>query len=83
MRRRARAVPLARKRLEKLRFELEAQQPTDWQKHLRLAWHLLCDKLAISKEGSQRLVVQAVPAAHRCAELVDERSRAYGASARA
>jgi hypothetical protein len=75
MRRRARAVPLARKRREKLGFELDAQQPTDWPKHLRLAWQVLRDNSTISEEDSRDLVIQSVSAAHRCAQLVDERSR--------
>jgi hypothetical protein len=81
MQRRARAVPLARKRLENLRFELLARPPA-WPQHLGLAWQVLHDDLAASEEDSRRLVIESVSAAHGCAQLVDERSRA-GAQARA
>jgi hypothetical protein len=75
MRRRARAVPLARKNLQNLRLELRAQQPADWPKHLRMAGQVLRDNLAMSEEDSWRLVIESVSSAHTCARRVDERSR--------
>ena len=81
MQRRARAVPLARKRLENLRLELRARPPANWPQHLRLAWQVLRDKLGASDENSRRLIIESVSAAHGCAQLVDERSRAVAQAA--
>jgi hypothetical protein len=75
MQRRARAVPLARTRLENLRLELRASPPANWQRHLLLAWQLLRNNLKASEEDSRRLVIESVSPAHRCARLVDDRSR--------
>jgi hypothetical protein len=79
MQRRARAVQLARKRLENLRLGLRACPPANWPQHLHLAWQVLYDDVAASEKDARRLVIDSVSAAHGCARLVDDRSRA-GAS---
>jgi hypothetical protein len=74
MRRHARIVHGSRLRLENLERRLQSQPPTEWRKHLRLAWEILQSKRSLSKTSSMHIILGSVSAAHKCAREINRRS---------
>ena len=76
MKRRTRAVPLARMRIESVLRNLRAQAIAEWPKHLRLAWEILADKRGVDHVTARAVLFASFSAAHRCAQAINQRSRA-------
>jgi hypothetical protein len=74
MRRHARIVHRSRLRLENLERRLQSQPPTEWPKHLRLAWEILQRKQSLSETTSMHLILGSVSAAHKCAREINRRA---------
>jgi hypothetical protein len=74
MRRHARIVHHSRLRLENLERRLQSQPPTEWPKHLRLAWEILQSKRSLSETSSMHIILGSVSAAHKCAREINRRS---------
>src|SRR5262245_27271568 len=74
MRRHARIVHRSRLRLENLERRLQLQPPTEWPKHLRVAWEILQSKRSLSETSSMHIVLGSVSAAHKCAREINRRS---------
>jgi len=74
MRTHARAVPLARRRLNSFVLDLKSKSTEEWPPHLRLAWKILQSELALSKETALSLLIKSVSAAHKCGQAINQRS---------
>jgi len=74
MRRHARIVHGSRLRLENLERRLQSQPPTEWRKHLCLAWEVLQSKRSLSKTSSMHIMLGSLSAAHKCAREINRRS---------
>ena len=75
MRRRTRAIPFARMRLNSAIRDLTALPATEWPKHLRLAREILIDELAVDDDTARALLFASFSAAHACARAINQRSR--------
>jgi hypothetical protein len=76
VRRRTRAVPLARMRIDSVLRNLMAQPLSDWPKHLRLACEILANKRGVEDTTARAVLFASFSAAHRCAQAIDQRSHA-------
>ena len=75
MKRRTRAVPFARTRIESALRNLGAQAVAEWPKHLRLGWKILSCELAVDDEKARAVLLASLSAAHNCAQAINRRSR--------
>lgn len=75
MKRRTRAVPFARIRIDPVLRNLTAQPVDDWPKHLRLAWEVLAKKRGVDNGTARAVLFASFSAARRCAQAIDQRSR--------
>jgi hypothetical protein len=76
MRRRARAVHLARRRLNSFVLDLKSKPTVEWPPHLRLAWNTLHSEseLALPEAAALSLIIKCVSAAHKCGQTINQRS---------
>ena len=76
MRRQARAIPLARRRLNSFVLDLKSKPTDEWPPHLRRAWNILHSEseLALFEEAALSLIIKSVSAAHKCAQAINQRS---------
>lgn len=74
MRRHARIIHRSRMRLENLERRLQSQPPTEWPKHLRLAWEILQSKRSLSEISSMHIILGSISAAHKCAREINRRA---------
>ena len=74
--RHARAIPLARRRLNTFVLDLKSKPTDEWPPHLRLAWNILNSgsELALSEQAVLSLIIKSVSAAHKCAQAINEKS---------
>jgi hypothetical protein len=75
MKRRARAVPFARRRFDSVIRDIAAVPMTEWPKHLRLARNILIDALALDDERARAVLIASYCAGHACAQAINQRSR--------
>jgi hypothetical protein len=75
MRRRARAIPFARMRLDSAIRNLAALPATEWPKHLRFAREILIGELAVDDHTTRAVLFASFSAAHACARAINQRSR--------
>ena len=75
MRRRARAVPFARRRLDSVIRDIAAVPIAEWPKHLHLARNILSDELGLDDVRAQAVLIASYGASHACAQAINERSR--------
>src|SRR5262245_11651865 len=74
MRRRARHVHLARRRLPPFLLDLETRPVVKWPPHLRLAFKILKDELELPEQTARTVMEGAISAAHECAQAINQRS---------
>ena len=74
MRRRARVIHLARRRLEPLILELKSKPTEEWPPHLNEAYKLLLRKSDLSDQEIRSIVVRSITAAQACARKINRRS---------
>jgi hypothetical protein len=74
MRRHARIIHHSRMRLGNLERRLRSQPPSEWPKHLRLAWGILQSKRSLSETSSMHIILGSVSAAHKCAREINRRA---------
>jgi hypothetical protein len=75
MKRQARDVPFARRRLDSVIQNLAAAPVAEWSKHSRLALNILTDELALDEETARGALVASSCVGHKCAQEIDQRSR--------
>jgi hypothetical protein len=63
-------------RIDSVLRNLTAQPVPDWPKHLRLTWAILANKRGVDDTTARAVVFASFSAAHRCAQAIDQRSRA-------
>jgi hypothetical protein len=73
MRRRARVIHLARRRLDPLILKLKSKPTQEWPPHLNEAYRLLC-KSDLSDKEIRSIVVRSISAAQACARKINRRS---------
>jgi hypothetical protein len=83
MRRRARAVPFARRRYGSVIGDIATLPMTAWPKHLRLARNILIDELALDEEKARAVLIASYGAGHPCAQAINQRSYDIADSAHA
>ncbi len=74
MARKARPVPLARRRVNSVIQALRASPQTEWPKHLRLAQKILVEELNLDDAKALSILAAAFQAAHAYAQAKDKRS---------
>jgi hypothetical protein len=76
MRRHARAIPLARRRLNSFVLDLESKPTEEWPPHLRRARNIVCSESepALPEEAALSLIIKSVSAAHKCGQAINQRS---------
>jgi hypothetical protein len=75
MRRRARVIHLARRRLDPLLLELKSKPTKEWPPHLNEAYKLLRGRKAdLSDKATRSVVVRSISAAQACARKINRRS---------
>lgn len=74
MRRQARPIHLARRRLGPLLLALKSSPAEKWPKLLSMARRLLCNELGLTEEEMLTVVTGSVTAAHGCARAINRRS---------
>ena len=75
MKRRARPVPFARRRITSVMQDLIIEPPATWPKHLRLARNILTAQMALDDESAQAVIIRSSAAAQACAQAINSRSR--------
>jgi hypothetical protein len=75
MRRHVRLFHLAQARCGPLDGRLNANPPSEWPEHVKLAWAILHDELLLTEARAFQLILDSVTAAQNCAETVNRRSR--------
>src|SRR5262249_7708127 len=73
MRRHAHANPLLRRKQDKLLDGLNSKAPSEWPRHLNLAWVILHDELNVAEQPALSVMNASVSAAHSCAQAVNRR----------
>jgi len=63
-------------RIDSVLRNLTAQPSSDWPKHLRLASEILANKRGVDDTTARAVLFASFSAAHRCAQAIDQRSRA-------
>jgi hypothetical protein len=76
MRRRTKAVPLARMDLNKLIRNLRPRPTSAWPRHVTSAFKVLTEELKVDRQTALDLLSAAVSAAHRCARAIEQRALA-------
>jgi hypothetical protein len=75
MRRHVRLFHLAQERRGPLSRRLNANPPSEWPEHIKLAWAILRDELRLPEAPARQLILDSLSVAHDCAETINRRSR--------
>ena len=74
MRRPARVIHLARRRLGPLLIKLQRTTIEEWPPHLKVAFELLHRKSALADREIRSLIIESVQAAHACGHAINRQS---------
>ena len=74
MRRPARVIHLARRRLGPLLIKLQSTTIEEWPPHLNIAYELLHRKSALADRKIRSLIIESVQAAHACGKAINRQS---------